>query len=394
MEDSVVAGKKIKVFAVVCLSVLMAGCASTQKITQELEEKYTAMTAEEILSAMTTEEKVAQLFVIRPEQLDLKSDGEKKGSFSKSSYTKLKSHMKEALWQYPVGGVCIFKKNIKSKNQLKKLNRGIKENSAVRPLLTVDEEGGRIARLARTESFKLTNVGPMGEIGASGDREKAREAGQYIGSYLSEYSFNLDFAPVVDVNTNPENIVIGDRAFGSDPAMVSDMASAFLDGLHSAGIMGCIKHFPGHGDTKGDTHDDYVAVDKTWEELLACELIPYKENLSKADSVMIAHVTMAKVTSDGLPASLSKEIVTDRLRKELGYEGVILTDSLSMGAIGKNYGSEKAALLAFLAGNDILLLPRDFPAAYNAMLSAVSTGEIPMERIDESVLRILKLKGY
>ncbi|MBQ7159636.1 MAG: hypothetical protein IJS09_09485 [Treponema sp.] len=364
---------------------LLAGCASVPKITQS---------AEEILFNMTTEEKVAQLFVICVDQLDLKESADDTQSLHHFGHTKLTSRMKSTLRQYPVGGFCLFAKNIKSKRQLKKLNRDLKNNCAIDPMLAVDEEGGRVARLAQTKSLGLTNVGAMEEIGATGDMEKAREAGKYIGSYLAEYGFTFDFAPVVDVNTNPENIVIGNRAFGSDPQLVSDMAGAFLDGLHAQGIKGCIKHFPGHGDTKGNTHEDYVAVDKTWEDLLTCELIPYKANLNRADTVMVAHVTMTKASSDGLPASLSKDMIMGKLRGELGYQGIILTDALNMGAIEKNFGSAKASVLAFEAGNDILLMPEDFPLAYEAMLYAVKTGEITMERLDESVLRILKLKGY
>ena len=378
--------KRIAEFSLLlsCFLFFAASCASVPKVTG---------TAEEILFAMTTEEKVAQLFVLCLDQLDFKP-GDDADSVQKKQPVKLNSRMKSVLRKYPVGGFCIFANNIKSKGQLKKLNRDLRNNSSILPILAVDEEGGCVVRLAKTEALAIQNVGTMESIGETGDVGKAREAGEYIGSYLSAYGFTVDFAPVVDINTNPENIVIGNRSFGSNPQMVSDMAAAFLDGLHAKGIKGSLKHFPGHGDTKGDTHEDYVAVDKDWEELLACELIPFKANMAQADTIMIAHVSMTKVTSDGFPASLSEELITGKLRGELGYQGVILTDALAMGAIEKNYGSARAAVLAFEAGNDILLMPKDFPLAYEAMLSAVNEGKITMERLDESVLRILKLKGY
>ena len=164
------------------------------------------------------------------------------------------------------------------------------------------------------------------------------------------------------------------------------------DGLHSAGISCCLKHFPGHGDTFSDTHDGTVTVDKSWEELSRQELVPFVENMGKADMIMTAHITLENVSSDGLPASLSKEIITDRLRGELGYDGLIITDALAMSAVTEPYGSGTAAVMAFEAGNDILLMPESIKQAYGAVLEAVRNSEISMERLDESVLRILRYK--
>lgn len=368
------------------LSLLMFfGCTSAPQESQ---------TAEQILSRMTTEEKVAQLFVISPDQLDPRGFSGTGATFAEFPHTTLTEELARTLKKYPVGGFCLFAKNIESKKQLKTLNRQLRKSCRIPPILAVDEEGGRVARLARTESLGLENVGSMESIGATEDENAAQKAGAYIGSYLAEYGFTLDFAPVADVNTNPENVVIGDRAFGSDSALVARMAGAFLSGLHSAGVGGCLKHFPGHGDTKSDTHADYVAVEKSWEELDSCELIPFKENLARADAVMVAHVTLLNATSDGLPASLSKELISGRLREELGYEGIVLTDALNMGAIQKNFGSGEAAVLAFEAGNDILLMPQYLDEAYKEVLAAVISGRISAERLDESVLRILRFKGF
>lgn len=163
-------------------------------------------------------------------------------------------------------------------------------------------------RLANNENFFLPKFKNMEAVGNTSDTENARGVGQIIGSYLAAFGFTLDFAPVVDVNTNPENIVIGARSFGSDPKQVADMAGAFLSGLHSTGVKGCIKHFPGHGDTKGDTHADYVAVTKSWEELKTCEIIPFKQNLSSTDCVMIAHVTCTAIDTASIIILISVEI--------------------------------------------------------------------------------------
>ena len=362
------------------LSFLIFACASSPSVYDSRLEKFQTATAEEILSQMTTEEKIAQLFVIRPEQLEPKSLKKASRKFS------------SLLQKYPVGGFIFFGRNLENPAQTRAFLSELRDKSLLPPILSIDEEGGRVARLARSENFFLPKFRNMDSVGRTKDPENARGAGQIIGSYLATFGFNLDFAPVVDVNTNPDNIVIGDRAFGSEPESVSDMAGAFLSGLHSTGVKGCIKHFPGHGDTKGDTHLDYVAVTKDWEELKKCELIPFVKNISSADCVMLAHVTCSKIDSS-FPASLSKILITEKLRGELGYQGLILTDSLLMKAISKNYGSDQACVLAFEAGNDILLMPANFYESYEAMLEAVRSGRISMARLDESLLRILHFKG-
>ena len=196
------------------------------------------------------------------------------------------------------------------------------------------------------------------------------------------------------MNSNPANPVIGRRAFSSDPYETAVMVEMFIDGLHESGVKSCIKHFPGHGDTYGDTHKGFVLLDKSREELEATELIPFRENVSHTDMIMIAHVALPQLTGDETPATLSKTVVTDLLRGELGFDGVVITDALEMGAITDSYGAGEAAVLAFEAGCDMLLLPADFPAAYAAVLNALETGRIPVSRLDESVARILKLKGY
>lgn len=371
--------------AVILAAVSFAGCASSPHTNSSPKQKIELTSAAHILSQMTTEEKVAQLFIITPEQL---VSGEIRGA-----YTKQHSALEKAAQKYPVAGFILFARNIKTPEQTRSLTKFLSALTTVPAILAIDEEGGRVARLARNENFFLPKFKSMGTVGKTGNIENARGAGQIIGSYLSTFGFTVDFAPDVDVNTNPENIVIGDRAFGENPQIVADMAGAFLSGLHSTGVKGCIKHFPGHGDTKGDTHAEYVAVTKSWEELKSCELIPFKQNFSVTDSVMIAHVTCTAIDTD-YPASLSKKLITDKLRGELGYKGVVLSDALDMGAIEKNYGSGEASVLAFEAGNDIILMPKDFHAGYEAVLEAVRSGRISEERLNESVLRILHLKGF
>lgn len=353
---------------------------STTAATTKRPAEYDGKSAEEILQTMSLEEKVGQLFIVRPQALG-------------GSNTKLDSAKQTGLERYHVGGVCMFANNISTPQQITEYISSLQGASDIPLFIAVDEEGGRVARIANDADFKVKKYESMQAIGATGDTSKAYEAGQTIGGYLKKYGFNLDFAPVADVNTNPHNIVIGDRAFGSDPQLVSDMIKSAIRGFHSKGIMTCVKHFPGHGDTYGDTHQSSVYVNKTWEQLKECELIPFIGGIDAGtDMIMIAHINTPNITTDGLPASLSEQLIEGKLRGELGFGGVIITDSLEMNAITSLYSSDRSAVMAIKAGADIVLMPENLDKAYNGVMSAVKSGEISQQRLDESVLRILKLK--
>lgn len=343
------------IFCIILSSVIMAGgCGSSSSSFVQIESDL-----DSLVSSMTLREKVGQMFMIRPETLYAEiTPGElwqkiasKDEDIQAVLYT-LTDEMKSTLKDYPAGGFALFSQNLDTPSQVKRLISDLYEASETYPFIGIDEEGGRIARLANKKSFDadIQNVGTMQAIGETGNTQNAFNAGYYIGGYLRDYGFNVDFAPVADINTNPDNIVIGDRSFGTTAALVSEMASAYLDGLHSRDIWGTLKHFPGHGDTTNDTHTGYVAVYKTWDELLDTELIPFMDNFSKTDLVMTEHITMKNVTSDDLPATLSHTILTVKLRGELGYDGVIITDSMEMGAINKSYPSGLAAVMAVEAG--------------------------------------------
>lgn len=234
--------------------------------------------------------------------------------------------------QYPVGGIALFSQNVVSPEQLSELTSNFQAISKIPLFIGIDEEGGTVARIANSKNFNVTKFSNMESIGSTGDTNNAYNVGKTIGTYLKEYGINLDFAPVSDVNTNPNNPVIGKRAFGNEPNLVSKMVNSAILGFHESGIMTSIKHFPGHGDTQGDTHKGTVTVSKTWEEMLNCEIIPFKENLENTDMVMVAHISTPNVTTDGLPSSLSSEMINGKLRQELGYNGVVITDSFEMEA--------------------------------------------------------------
>ncbi len=387
--------------ALLLVSALLSGCAANENQPAALPELNSvpitddgALSSEaaRLLETMSDEQKLAQLFVIRPDSLDPSLSSETINDSSSDGVTELSAEMLERLEKYPVGGVCIFGKNLESAEQLEKLLADVKNGCGIAPFLCVDEEGGSVARIANSGLYELPTYESMSAVGASGDPEQARQVGLSIGGYLADIGFNLDFAPDADVNTNPDNPVIGKRAFSGDPQTVADMVSAQIGGMHESGVMCCIKHYPGHGDTSSDTHVGSALTDKTWSQLKNCELIPFAAGIQAgADMVMVAHILAPNADDSGLPASMSQTLLS-RLRGELGFEGVIVTDSLAMGAITKDYSPSEAALAALNAGVDILLMPEDFTEAYDGLKSALENGTLSRSRVDESVLRILTLK--
>lgn len=359
--------------------------ASTEKFIFN-DDETVVRTTKDVLGKMSLREKVGQLFIVRPEALAENSNAE-----TAPATDRVDDAVISRIEEYPVGGIALFSRNITSAEQLPMFISDLQSSSKYPLFIAVDEEGGRVARIANSGFFNVASYKSMAEVGKTDNPAKAEEVGRKIGFYLKKIGFNYDFAPVADVNTNPDNIVIGDRSYGNNPVTVGKMVSAQLDGLHKSGIIGTLKHFPGHGDTKDDTHSGYVSVNKSWDELKACELVPFISALDKADTIMVSHITVTSI--DKLPSSLSYEIITRKLRNELGYNGVIITDSMAMGAVADNYTSAEAAVTAVKAGVDIVLMPQNLDEAFNGVMNAVTDGEISMERLDESVLRILKMKA-
>ncbi len=382
--------KKPFVLLSVCLTFLaILGCKSAPQKNVLTPSQADAIEAQ--LSRMSLREKVGQLFCVRPEALDpvFQSSGKGMAEYKMQAVNEQTKAFSE---QYPVGGVTLFSHNIDNPEQLKAFTQDLHALPGA-PLLSIDEEGGRVARIGGNENFHVPTYASMAAVGATGDPAKAYEAGVAIGIYLKKYGLDVDFAPVADVNTNPRNIVIGDRAFSDNPKTAAPMVVKFLDGLEKVGIVGCVKHFPGHGDTVGDSHHEYVQSDKTWEEILNCEMVTFKAAIEAgAPMIMSAHVAVPNVTGDKLPATLSHLMLTDKLRGELGFKGVIITDAMGMKAVSDRYASGESAVMTLQAGADIVLMPENLPEAFEAVLSAVEDGTLPESRIDESVRRILALK--
>lgn len=365
--------------AALVVSAALAGAMLPSAFSEEATDAVEAK-----LTTMTLREKVGQLFWVRPETLDFSLNPEKKT---------LTQTMRQNLEQYPVGGIAVFKKNIQDENQLSALIADFQSASKIPMIVAVDEEGGAVARLANHEAFSLPKYTSARDIGKTGDPEQARQMGRTIGGYLRFYGFNLDFAPVADVDSNPANPVIGRRAYSADAQQTAQMVAAAVEGFHEAGMLCTVKHFPGHGDTGQDSHYGTATSYKTWEEMKAMEMLPFEAGITAgADVVMTAHITTPNATTDGLPASLSYTMITERLRGELGFQGVIVTDSLGMYAIKNHFTPAESAVAALRAGVDVLLMPSDLRAAFDGVVQAVEDGTLSEERLNESVRRILTLK--
>jgi len=344
------------------------------------------------LQQMTLREKVGQLFFVRLESLDPSIEWTTYDDLASLKILEVTENMKSVNKNYPVGGIILYAWNIDDEAQLARIIPQVRALNG-HPLLCIDEEGGRVSRIANNPNFNVKKYESMAAIGATGDPKNAYECGNTIGTYLKRYGFDIDFAPVADVNTNPENVVIGPRAFSDDPAVAAPMVTNYLQGLKDAGITGCIKHFPGHGDTKADTHFGYASTQKTWEEMLSCEMVTFKAGIQwGCQLIMTAHIGAPKVTGSDVPATMSPLILQDKLRGELGYQNIIITDGMEMGAITQQYTSAEAAVGSIKAGVDIVLGPRYFIEAFDAVMAAVNNGTLSEERINQSVRRILKLR--
>jgi len=342
--------------------------------------------AQKTLRKMSLEEKVGQLFMIwtRAEFLNLSSP----------EY----SHLRDTINKYHIGSFAMtvrYEPPFLYKNQPYEaadlLNR-LQGDSKLPLLIAADFELGVSNRLNGTTAFPNAMA-----IGATGSLEYAKAFGRITGQEARAIGVHWNFFPVADVNSNPDNPIINTRSFGEDPQQVGDFVSAYVRGAHSAGLLTTAKHFPGHGDTATDSHLGLAQVTGDRARLESVELPPFRKAIEAGvDSVMVAHVSVPALdSSPNAVATISPEIVSHLLKQQLHFPGIVITDALDMGALTRLYVSDigREAVDAFKAGNDMLLIPPDLEAAYQAILKAVQSGEIPPSRVDESVLKILRVKA-
>ncbi|MCX4908552.1 glycoside hydrolase family 3 protein [Streptomyces sp. NBC_00878] len=348
-----------------------------------------------LISRMTLEEKVGQLFVMRvyghsataPDQADIDANLAEIGVRNAA----------ELIATYRVGGIIYFgwAHNTREPHQIADLSNGIQQASLAQPrglpvLISTDQEHGIVARVGKPATLF---PGAMA-LGASGSRTDARTAGRIGGAELRAMGVRQDYAPVADVNVNPANPVIGVRSFGADPQAVARLVAAQVKGYQSAGVAATSKHFPGHGDTEVDSHYGFPVIEHTEAQWAELDAPPFEAAVAAGiDSIMTAHIMVPALDPSGDPATLSHPILTGILRERLGYDGVVVTDSLGMQGVREKYGDDRVPVLALKAGVDQLLNPPSLSIAWNAVLKAVQDGELTEARLDASILRVLRLKA-
>ncbi len=351
--------------------------AQTSPQVVDKEEEIVLSLAEQTLAQMTTAEKIGQLLM-----MDFRTNADGTGM------TTLGESVATQIADYALGGVILFAENLDTATQTTQLIADMQACASIPLFIGVDEEGGLVSRLGNS-NIAHTDFAPMGTLTST---EQAAEAGQTIGSELVALGFNVNFAPVADVNTNPANTVIGNRAFSSDATIAAERVAAFVTALQQEGISGSAKHFPGHGDTATDSHYGIATVSHDLERLLSVELLPFQAAAQAGvDMMMLGHISTPNVTGNDLPASLSADMVA-LLRESCDFDGVITTDAMNMQAITDYFGVGEAAVLAVQAGVDLVLMPADLTAAYTALEQAVAEGEITMDELDAHVLTVLRLK--
>lgn len=333
--------------------------------------------ANEILASMSLYEKICQMIILSPESLT-----------GTGQVTAAGETTKKAIQKMPVGGLIYSKPNFKNKEQISTMTANVQQYTKIPLILTCDEEGGRVNRLMATVG--TTYIGPMLSYKDKGINTAYQNA-HIIANDMQALGLNFDLAPVADIWSNTSNKVIGDRAYSDDFKQGASLVAAAVQGFHEGGVGTALKHFPGHGDTSADSHNGAVFVRKTLEQIRAAELLPFKAGIEAgSDMVMIGHLILSDADTE--PATFSYKIITELLRGELEFNGVVITDSLEMGAVTKYYSSADAAKKAVSAGIDILLCPSDPESTIDALSKAVETGEITEARIDESVRRIILMK--
>lgn len=359
---------------------------SEVNIIKETGERYDVIS--HALSTLTIEEKVGQMLMP-----DFRN-------WNGENVTELLPEIEQLVKDYHLGGVILFRENVVTTEQTTQLVHDYQEAAEKFGLLmTIDQEGGIVTRLQSG-----TDMPGNMALGATRSEDVAYNVGRAIGEELESLGINTNFAPVLDVNNNPDNPVIGVRSFGEDPDLVADMGIAYTKGLQSTGVAATAKHFPGHGDTDVDSHLGLPEVPHDKERLKEVELYPFQQAMDEGiDMIMTAHVTFPKIDDTkvisqktgeeiALPATLSHKVLTELMREEMGYDGVITTDALNMNAITDHFGPVDAVIRAVKAGSDIVLMPVGLEEVRNGLLTAIDEGEITEERVDASVERILTLK--
>ena len=335
---------------------------------------------ESLLETMSLEVRIGQMFVV-----DLRSK-------TSVQITELNSEIIDMIDRIAPGGILLFGANIDTIPQTVSLVQALQGASRVPLFIGVDYEGGRVSRLTTSGKIPATRLPASALIGKTADPGVAYRIGRIMGAELRSLGMNMNFAPVADILSNADSM-IGDRAFSDDPRVVAAMTGAMVRGIQDEGVSSIVKHFPGHGDTTADSHDELVVLRHGRERLYSVEFLPFTAAIDAGvDGIMTAHIAVPEIGGAGVPTTFSRELITEELRKRMGHQGLVITDSLTMRAVRSHWDSGESAVRAILAGADMILQPFDVYAAKQAVIDAVTEGHISESRIEESLRRILRTK--
>lgn len=364
----------VSLFLVVILSTILI-IESSNNISDNDNEINNIVTSKYNIKDMSLKEKIGQMLII---------------DYTKDTYD---TNLDRIIKTVKPGGFILMSDNIKYYDNTISLVKSLKPKSNIPMIIAIDEEGGRVQRTILLKDTPVTNVPSMYELGKTNNQLLAYQVGVILAKKVKTLGVNLDFAPVLDIYSNKNNKVIGDRSLSEDKNIVTNLSISIQKGLEDNNVNTYIKHFPGHGDTETDSHLDIPIINKTYEELLDNELYPFIKSIKNGSKmVMVGHIALPKITNNNVPASLSKEIITDILKNKLIFKGLVITDALNMKALINNYTEKEIYINAINAGVDILLMPQNPENAVKYIEEAIKENKILINQIDASVEKILNYK--
>lgn len=367
--------KKKFIILFIFIITILTGCSNNKKVSNKDFEKLSI--EEKVnykMDNLSIDEKIAQMLIVY---------------YIGDEYDE---NLSNIIKEVKPGGFILMSDNITTYDRTLNFVKGMQNDSDIPMIISTDEEGGSVQRIKGIRDISVTDIPYMYYLGQTKDKNLAYKVGEIIANELRTIGVNLTYAPVMDIYSNPNNTVIGKRSFGSDPNTVYDMATSLKNGIEDNLVNTCIKHFPGHGDTETDSHFEIPIINKTLDELENSDLLPFIKSINDTNMIMVWHIALPKITNSSIPASLSKEIVTDLLKNKYNYKGLVITDALNMRSLTNNYSDKEIYTMAINAGVDLLLMPNGSKNAIKYIKEAIDDEEIDINTINESVKKILTYK--
>lgn len=367
--------KKKFIILFIFIITILTGCSNNKKVSNKDFEKLSI--EEKVnykMDNLSIDEKIAQMLIVY---------------YIGDEYDE---NLSNIIKEVKPGGFILMSDNITTYDRTLNFVKGMQNDSDIPMIISTDEEGGSVQRIKGIRDISVTDIPYMYYLGQTKDKNLAYKVGEIIANELRTIGVNLTYAPVMDIYSNPNNTVIGKRSFGSDPNTVYDMATSLKNGIEDNLVNTCIKHFPGHGDTETDSHFEIPIINKTLDELENSDLLPFIKSINDTNMIMVGHIALPKITNSSIPASLSKEIVTDLLKNKYNYKGLVITDALNMRSLTNNYSDKEIYTMTINAGVDLLLMPNGSKNAIKYIKEAIDDEEIDINTINESVKKILTYK--